>query len=77
MRPIERNSLTLRKSIVKKQFFMLTPVLVDEARHLHIEAAVFGDIEEATFPPPTNGIESRSGFLHPRVAFAIVSRPSR
>jgi hypothetical protein len=37
---------------------------VDEARHLHIEAAVFGDLKKPTFAPPTNGIESRSGFLN-------------
>ena len=67
MRPIERNALTLRESIVKKQFLMPTPVLVDEARHLHIEAAVFGDIEEADLPA-TNELHRvpQRFFVHPQ-----------
>ena len=38
-------------------------VFVDQARELHVIAAIFGDVEQLTFAEPLNGLEAFGGFL--------------
>ena len=43
---------------------MPASVFVHEPRHFHIEAAILGDLENASFPPPTDRVQSHRGFLN-------------
>jgi hypothetical protein len=35
--------------------------LMDESGHLHVEAAVFGDLADLSFAPPAYGVEAVGG----------------
>src|SRR5687768_7031197 len=52
MRPVDLDPLPLREAIVKEQFLVPATVLVHEPCHLHVEAAVLGNLQDAPFPPP-------------------------
>ena len=65
MRPIDLDPLPLRETIVKKQFLVPATMLVDESRHLDVEAAILGDFHDPTLAPPADRVETGGGFLHP------------
>src|SRR6185437_5538945 len=64
MRPVDLDPVLPREAIVKKQFLVPATVFVHEPRHLHVEAAVFSDFEDAPFAPPTDRVQSRCRFLN-------------
>ena len=55
--------MPLREPVVKEQFLMPAPVFMHEPRDLYVEAAVLRDLEQTTFAPPTNRIETGGRFL--------------
>ena len=56
MRPVDLDPLFAREPIVKEQLLVPATVFVDEPRHLYIEAAIFSNLEDPSFAPPTDGV---------------------
>jgi hypothetical protein len=50
------------KAIVEVELAILDAELVNELRTFDVEAAVLGDVDEATLAPPADGIQSVAGF---------------
>jgi len=64
MLPIDCNPLLPRETIVVKELLVPAPVLMHEPGYFHVEAAIFGDLEQSAFTPPADGIEPGGGLAH-------------
>ena len=75
MRPVDFDALFSGEAIVEKKFLIPAAVLVQQPGHLHVETAVFCNIED---PPSRHQriASSPAAVFESRVARAIASSPS-
>lgn len=72
---LHTDSLFSIKLICVKEFPVLQDVFVHESGHLHVEAAVLGDVEQAFFAPPFDRVYAVTGFADPERRLRDIVQP--